>query len=201
MQDRGSQEQKSSKKSRLKWLVIGCLVILVLGIVGLLKSLSSPTDGVIKTGGQVAAQAAKPETAQKTLDGQYISLKYPDGFAEIGSGRPAANQLEIHRLAKGPSPFWNLAVSVSQLPNGNPADDASYNLRKVSPGRFSLEHIQAGQQSVDVFADQGAGFSKVAFVPHGQEMATIALTSSDIFHIKELQQTLTSVLNSLEWKS
>jgi hypothetical protein len=191
----GKQKPKGSKK----YVLLGGGILFLLAIVMIGHSLSSPAEGSIKDSAPVSSAPAKAPGQVRT-DGKYISFVHRDDIKQVPADQPGGNELEVFNLVRKPWPYWYLNIGISRLPSGNIADDGSYNMRALNPGRYKLEHWSLNSTNVAVFSDLSGGYSKAAFVSHGDKLLTAAISSDDAAKVDQLDAALKQVLTSVEWR-
>jgi len=94
-----------------------------------------------------------------------------------------------------------MSDAVSSLPSGNLSDDASYNLRLVSPAKYKHEKWDIDGSAVDVFSYQGGGYEKTAFIAHSGNLLTVNINSADTESSAKLDTIMKHVLDSVRWVS
>ena len=185
----------TKKKSLL--LILG---LLVLGAYLFIRSLNQPAQGVITTSSSPSATGS-PTQSWLVQRGKYVSFDYPSDFSAAPADKPSGVQLEIYKYVKNPWPFWYMSDAVSSLPSGNLSDDASYNLRLVSPAKYKHEKWDIDGSAVDVFSYQGGGYEKTAFIAHSGNLLTVNINSADTESSAKLDTIMKHVLDSVRWVS
>ncbi len=187
------------KKVKTRRLILPVIILaLVLAAIFLVKSLSKPAVGVISQP-QLGQSDSAPKVQNTTATGKFISFAYPSDFTLHPQDRPSGQQLESFSLSKGPSPFTNLNIEVDSLPNGNLADDGSYNFRVANAGRFKLEHWSAGGINLAVFSDQTLPYAKTAFLVHGGRVLSISLSGGNPENSAAMDKTIKDLTSSIRW--
>jgi hypothetical protein len=135
-----------------------------------------------------------------TVSNNYISFRYPKLLkptqTSLVSGEVAAYTFMHRDIAT-----WNMAVEVMPLPNGGLQGNSAYEMRKSEPATYTESTFTKNGQSVDVMTDTSyGGFSKVAFLTHGQYQATISLFGDDSGGTNALQQTFNMIIDSWKWR-
>jgi hypothetical protein len=84
------------------------------------------------------------------------------------------------------------------LPGGTLAGDGSYNFRKQNPQQYIEQTRTINGAAVSIMTDHSGAYSQVAFMPHGEMVAEVALSgerSSDA----PSQTIFNTVLGSWHW--
>lgn len=188
------QRQKILKRTLLGVLILVSLATLLIykNVVG-----KSAVGSVVPRSDLEQVASAPKNIQQINAQGNYIKFSFPDTFRQIPTDIPKAPQLETFDLMTKTSPFWELALGVSQLPSGNLRDDGSYNMRSLNTQKYKLEKLDINGQSVPVFSDSSQGFAKAAFMPHGGMLLSVALSGAG--DQDTMQSQLVTVLTSIEW--
>ena len=190
---------RRQRQKRNKRIALAVSIALLLSALFIYKNVVGKSAvGTVKY--QTSSQQAVSSVAaaqQVNAQGNYIKFSYPNTFRQIPTDIPKTPQLETFDFMTRSSPFWELAIGVSQLPSGNLRDDGSYNMRFLNPGKYKLEKLDINGQSISVFSDSSEGFAKAAYIPHNGMLLSVALTGSG--DIETMQNQYKQILQSVEW--
>jgi hypothetical protein len=181
-------------------IIIGVAVVLV-AIKLTSLAFNRPAQGTISTtnGTEQPAQAGidlRPEP----ISGTYVSFSYPRGLTRTADSKLIGPVVAMYNFSHHDVESWNLAIEILVIPSGQLADNNSYQLRKINPNTYQESHITVNNQLIDIMTDKTAGgFSKVAFLVHGQYQATVSLYGDDANGLGDLQSTFTMVLGTWHW--
>jgi len=182
-----------------KYLLIALFVLLFFGVIGaFMKYLSKPAVGIVSHSQfDPSAETANPKYLTRT--GKYIAFSYPGNFKAAPQPQPSGTELETFSLARQPSPFWFLNITVSSLPSGNLNDDGSYNMRILNSARYKKSSLSINGVSVTSFFDATNGYAKTAFISHDGKDVSVSLQSNDTPNSDQLDQVFENVISSLKW--
>lgn len=182
---------RQRRSGRRKWIYLLATVV-VIGLAILIFQLTNNAGNK----GSITAAKAKDTTQAKTsfklFSGRYVKFEYSSRYAP--QTLPAKDlDLELYMFTADTIYDKRLAVSVSQLPEGQLTQSSAYMLRSTDTAAYSLTN-----QKVDglnsVIATKSDGSEKTAFIPNGQKIAILSFvtanTSDDINN--ELQRALST---------
>lgn len=135
------------------------------------------------------------------ISGKYISFDHPLGLPLKTTALVSPISVESFNFYVKDVYSWTMIVDVSNLPGGDITKNASYSLRKDTPSQYSELNEVINKQTYYIFTDNSFsdGFSKTAFVVHGNLIASISLIGNDTKGTQPLKTTFNMVLNSLTW--
>lgn len=188
---------KKSTAAKLAAFLI-CAGVVVAGAIVLLNRVSSLAEGSI-TPGPTSTVTANDIPNNNAVQGKLAGFKLPSGFNATPT-TTSGSMLESFNFSKGHTPMWTLSIQIKPLPSGRLADSSGYQLRKSQPQQYQEEYINTHGTNVVVMADMSGGFNKVAFLQHGDKLATVALSCPSNIDATALQQTLESVVQSWQWR-
>lgn len=162
--------------------------------------INAPHEGVIVTGTSASAAPGK-QTSLETAQGTYASFKYPADMTQEPNSKLVTPVVEQFNFGKRDIESWNLAIGVLSIPGGSLMANNSYQFRKTEPNKYKESHMNINGQSVDVMTDTSVGgFSKVAFLVHGNYQATISLYGDDPAGVRTLSNAFHAVLSTWQWR-
>jgi hypothetical protein len=190
------------KTSRLRWrnravITLSLLVVSGVAIGQVVRGLAGPAAGTTTT--KQVSSTTKPKAASRyRLDGDFLSLTYPDSFTVVPNQTIDASMLQKNLLHRSSGGSLSLTVVVTSLPSGRLDDDSSYLMRSLRPETYQIAP-QTVQGERVVVATRQDSFEEVAFWSHAGKLATIALSGSttDLAATRNLYQ---QVLQSVEWQ-
>jgi hypothetical protein len=139
---------------------------------------------------------SKPVTVQT----DYASFQYPAALMPLPNVSAVSPVLASRSYSYGDIENWRMSINVTQI-NGQTIDsDSGYQLRATQSDRYAQSDAIYGNQDFTVMTDtQAAGFSKVAYLAHGNQVAEISLYGDDAQSLQTLQATFATVLGSWQW--
>lgn len=184
------------RRSRTKtWVGIGTLVGLMAVALFVLHILSSPAQGVITPRLQATNTDSQQPVIIKT---KTVAFKYPSQLQKIKADNLAAGDIEKFLFSYPQHGSWSLAILVKKLPGGALAADGNYNLRKQNPEQYTEQTRTINGATVSVMTDHVGSSGQVAFMPHANMVAELALSGSESGS-DESQAIFNTVLNSWQW--
>lgn len=196
---RSHKARKRNKKLFKATAIFVTGVALLLALLSI-RSLNSPSSGNIinPTNNTDASKTRQKALTKVEVSGNYINFEYLDSFRALPAEKPVASQLETFKFVTKSAPFWELSLSVRQLPSGKLTDDGSYNLRATNTETFKKEQLLINDDWVTVFSDTRSEFSKVGFIEHKNMLLSVALTGTG--DALKMQKMLKDILSSIKWK-
>ena len=173
-------------------ILLGVVALLLQGGVYVAQRLNSPVVGVV----HAPKVASEPAPSSITVHGKTVTFTYPDTLKRINPSNLAPNETEKFLFINGQYNGWTLAIQIKQLPGGLLANNSSYTLRQRAPQQYKEEKVAINGMNVSIMADQNVAGNKVAFIPHANLVAEIALTNGDD---AQSQQLFTDLLESWQW--
>jgi len=135
----------------------------------------------------------------KRKTGKYISFDYPAGL-NVYPSQVTGPELEVFNFSAQDVETWFLGIEVSTTRFGKLTDSSSYTYRKNTPTVYHETQETLNGQLVTIMTDTTVGgFSKVAFILHGNTLATISLQGDDSSGVAPLQTTFSMILMSWHW--
>jgi hypothetical protein len=136
------------------------------------------------------------------INDSLTSFDYPKGLSL--QSRVSAGKLSVDDYIFGVKDTynWTLVVDISTLPEGQLSELSSYTLRQDNPSEFSQVNETINGRPVIIFNDNdfNNGFSKVAYIVDGNNVATISLVGDDSSGINPLIKTFNMVIDSWQWR-
>jgi hypothetical protein len=183
-------------------IVAGFILIVVFVINSIISNLNSPVSGKVTVGNDTAHPntTIRVNLKPKLQNGTFVSFYYPTGLSPRPTNNPiTAPDLENYTYRVADITSWLLSVNISILKGATLSGDSGYLLRFNDPATYKESTVSANNQSYTVFSDQNAAFSKVAYIIHGNKLASITLSGDDNAGTKPLDTSFMMVLNSLTW--
>jgi hypothetical protein len=189
------------KKRPKKWIgrIIGLIFvggIVGIGIVSLLKFANDPVTGSVVESKLNKDIAPKP-IADGTLNGLYVTLKYPGVFNQVSQVKSDSTAYEQYNLGSSSSYRRTITVDIRPSQSGQPHDDSSYRLRQIQSTNYSPSSRVVNGETVSVMTK--ADGSEISwFWPHSGKMLIVAVTTTEPGdHVGSFSD---QVMNSVVWK-
>lgn len=136
----------------------------------------------------------------KSITNPYVSFSYPAALTQTANGGLTSRQVAAYTFMYRDIQTWNMAIEVVMIPSGNLSDNNGYQFRKVNPQIYQESQINVNNQPVTIMTDSTyGGFSKVAFLVHGQYQAAVSLYGDDPNGLSNLNRTFSMILKSWQW--
>jgi hypothetical protein len=178
--------------------VIAIVVLLV--VFEIISKLNQPAQGVISAPSSAQLAEVSLNLTPTPGGGRYASFNYPAALNQTASGKLVTPVVAAYEYSYRDVESWNLAIDILLIPSGQLTDNNSYQVRKINPQQYQESHVTVNNQSIDVMTDKTvSGFSKVAFLIHGQYQATVSLYGDDPSGVGDLQSTFNMVLDTWHW--
>jgi hypothetical protein len=159
--------------------------------------ISGPASGAVVTKqARNSAQTNKVSTYQ--LEGDYLSFSYPNSFTVSPEQALAPGVSQQNRLSQVRDGSQSLVLTVTNLPSGRLDDDPSYHMRTLHPETYALTQQTIGDNHL-VIASRQDSFEKVAFWPHSNKLATIALSGTTA-NLTAANAAFSDILRSVSWR-
>jgi len=202
--DKQASDDQPLKKSKLyKWLaVLPIIVVLILITAYIFSRLNHPVTAQVKaTQWQASSTAYNIDLTPTPMVGSYVSFDYPRGLHLVSTALVSVPSVEDFTYYAKDISSWTLAIDIARTPTGVLTESSSYTLRKDNPQAYSESFTTVNGQSTTVMTDTTVvdGFSKVAYLTHGNLVATVSLIGNDAAGTQPLQITFAMVLNSWRW--
>jgi len=183
--------------------IAGCLLIIVAAFL-FINQLNQPVHGTTNVGqGTVDNQnniSFSVSLTPKLQTTKYASYNYPSGLnlnTTTQISPPSVATLEYN--AKDVQ-SWTLTVDITNNPTGNLSNNSAFMVRTEEPNEYHQSKITLNGQPVILMTDITVpGFSELAFLIHGNLLATVSLMGDDANGIQPLQTAFNMVLNSWHW--
>ena len=198
------KNRKKVDKRKYLFFAITILFIIVALLLWLIFSkLNKPNTAGVKVG-----QSQNTSPVQYSIDltptpitGKYVSFDHPLGLPLKSSDLVSPISVESFNFYVKDVYSWTMVVDISNLPAGDITKNASYSLRKDNSSQYSENNETVNNQTYYIFTDNNFsdGFSKTAFVVHGDHIASISLVGNDTNGTQPLDTTFNMALNSLTW--
>jgi hypothetical protein len=131
----------------------------------------------------------------------FVAFNYPKGLSKKPSNPLAATDVDIIDFGAQDILSWTLAIDVTNTGSKPLNDDSSYRIRTDQQSIYKQSSLYIGNQNVTVMTDTTAsGFSRVAFLQHGNLRATVALIGDDADGSSPLQTSWNMILSSWQWQ-
>lgn len=186
-------------------VTFGVVLLVIIVIVGagdfILAHLNQPGQATVTEGQATSNLGFTINPAPETQTGPYASFEYPKGLKLQKSAPLAAPIVQQFNFIGRDVKSWILSTSVATLPGRGLANNSSYALRKNNSGTYQEGTLQVNGQAVTVFSDTTAGgYSKVAFMTHGNLLGTVSLVGDDENGTAPLERAFTMTLTSWRWQ-
>lgn len=184
------------RRSKRRWVVLFLLVILVAVVALIFWWINSSNEAVIDNR-PAPAEKAQAAPAYKNLDGSFVALRYP-GTYTVHKLSAKNNDLEVYQLIADTAYSKQLAISVSTLPGGDPANNSAYVLRQARPDLYTKRQASFGDMSATIWASTD-GQEQTAFIINGDKIAVLAFTQQG-GDTSGLAAEVNTLLQSFRWK-
>jgi hypothetical protein len=185
------------------FFILGILVFAAVCIFGLRHVLSRINQPVVAT--MKIDQASKNQPVNQidltpvNEKGNYATFNYPKGLRFKPTSAVTPYVEEFYFTARDIE-TWILAIDVVPLKGGNLMSDSDFMLRLNNPALFTENRQTVNGAVVYIMSDKSAaGFSKVAFLPHGSLIASVSLQGDDATGTQPLMTAFKTILNSWHW--
>jgi hypothetical protein len=193
-------EPKQHSRRRLGYLIAAVIIVVVVAV----RIISAPAQGhqvAVDQKLQPKQAAVAPLPPASTVQSSYFHLALPVGYQQQGA-QPVQGLLYDQTIIK-PSALGSLLVSIGVSNNDDGlANNPSYRLRQSNPARFSITTKTIHGDTVSITNDNQSA-AVAAFWPHGDYLATIAVSSgfagTDGDNSDELAALL-SLLSAWQWQ-
>lgn len=189
------------RKRILLFLVIIVFCVAVASRIAIL-AIDQPTTSTIKVGKVTqAGYSYNVNLTPTTQIGKTVSFNYPVGLVPQTQQPVGSPIVEQFSYQARDIESWLLAVSVSTLPAGDLTQNSAYSYRVANPKIYQASHETINNQAISLMTDKTAdGFSQLAFITHGNLVATVSLTGNDASGSAPLKTAFNIVLQSWHWK-
>jgi hypothetical protein len=196
--EHSAKPKQPERRKRLAILLV--MVAISVPAVLAIRQLQAPGEGtVIKNDETLGSFDPSAGSRPATLNGEHFSLSYDSGFSDVTDiSRNDTNALEQYRLRRPGQGGTSLVLSIRKLPPGGLAEDASYRLRKIKPNDYVESSVTVGNATATLMRAT-AGGEVVAFLPHGNLLATLAVAGSG--GSEDLTKLAVSTLDKLVWRN
>lgn len=185
-----------------KIILLLALLFVVVGVWRLVVQLGQPETVAVNSVSDVGLQDDyNVNLTPKLTTGRYVSFNHPQGIKLISAALVSSSSVEDFTFYVKDVASWTLAVDVIRTPTGKLSESSSYMLRKNNPATYNESQATIHGQSVPVMTDTvvTSGFSKVAYLTHGNLVASVSLIGNDSSGTGPLESTFAMVLNSWNW--
>ena len=189
---------KRPARHRIGWWVgIGALLV-ALGAVDLLvHDLNSPAQGVVHQ--TVVADASAKVTPPLKVEGKAVIFEYPASLEKIKPDTLSPGDIEKFLFTMPTHHAWSLAIQVKSLAGGTLTGDSGYNLRKQNPQQYTEQVSVVNGMTISVMSDKSGPYNQVAFIPHGNLVAEVALSGTDSSDTSS-QKIFDTVIDTWQWR-
>jgi len=169
-----------NKKRLAKTLSILVLVGLIFGfaIVFLMKFVDGPVAGKVTDTTLAAAKASAAPTPRTPhqLAGLYVALDYPATYDQLAQIKTDKTALEQYDMSPKGDYRQSIAVHVSDLPSGDPHEDASYRIREMNTAAYKSSVVPGPDRTILMIKADGS--EQTLFVVHKARLLTVSVTST-----------------------
>ncbi len=189
-----------SKRKRVLVIGLGCLGVVILALL-LFSAAANAPHGAAK----IVVQSSKPTGSSinmtpVSITTTYASFEYPAAFTQTPTGGLMTHEVAGYTMVHHDVATWSLAIEILSIPTGNLSDNNSFQYRKVNPQTYAENQFAVNGQTVTEMTDTTyGGFSKVAFLVHGQYQAVISLYGDDPSGLNNLRLSLTMIEKTWHW--
>ena len=181
---------------------VSIVVVIIAAVVifEIVSKLNKPAQGLVSNPTSAQSAQAVIDLIPTPGGGRYASFSYPSIMQQVANSKLITPVIAIYNYSYRDVESWKLAIEVLQIPSGQLTDNNSYQTRKLNPQQYQESHETINSQMIDVMTDKTVGgFSKVAFLVHGQYQATISLYGDDPSGVDILQKTFDMALGNWHW--
>lgn len=198
------RRHKISKLKILLLILAAVIIALVVFAIIFLIKLDKPVSAKVQSTQESASGilAYNINLTPVYQSGKYASFDYPKGLKLVSTTLGASSSLEDFTYYVKDIYSWTLAIDVGSYPDGVLSENSSYLFREENPHTYSKSSETIHGMPITIMTDNSfsGGFSKVAFIPYGNYIATISLMGNDTSGIGPLVTTFNMVLGSWHWQ-
>lgn len=191
-------------KHKVLITILVSLVVVVIAVVIVYGQLNKPTSVSLNSDTKSSSQEPtyNIDLTPVHKSDAYVSFDYPRGMTLKSTALVSANSLDDYVFTAKDTYSWNLGIDISTIPEGQLSQSASYSYRHENPSEYSQQDETENGRPVVIMSDNnfGSGFSKVAYLLNGSQLATVSLLGDDPKGSAPLQTTLNMVLDSWHWQ-
>ncbi|HEY6736428.1 MAG TPA: hypothetical protein VI322_01800 [Candidatus Saccharimonadia bacterium] len=185
---------------RVAWLMAMMTVGVLLGILIILglKFVDGPVSSAqtLKLAQLQASNAPVP--AVNTLGGQFVELKYPGVFDQLGRSKGSVHALEAYVLSSRTSYGRQIAIEVSALPSNLLDDDSSFKFRSISSDKYTPVKTTLMGEAATIFVKPDKSERTLFWAHKGREIA-VSLTTDNPGK-DDLESYLQTILPTIHWR-
>jgi hypothetical protein len=191
---------KPRRKKLIRRLVTAVLIVAVLGAGAWFgyRMMSGPAQGSIATVMPDSESSQAPPVELEQFDGKFITFAHPSTYIQRTVKDPPASSLESDQFVVSGMINKLLTVSVTSLPSGKLADDASYYMRSIHPETYKITKVMVQGEPVMV-ALNSQDYQQAAFWAHGGKLLTFALSSVSM-DSNDTNNEYQQMLQSVKWR-
>lgn len=192
---------------RRKWVVRLAAVTVLAAVlfIGFMfyQYVSTPSQSQIITPNSSLSSLSNTSTFNNTpvaVQNAYFSFSYPAAMKPYKQQPVTAPMLVNYSYGYRDIESWELTITAQSLSAASLSTDSAYNFRSQHPDQYKLEYDTVNDQPVAVMTDTKAtGFSKVAFMLHGNYVIHVSLYGNDTSGTNILNSVFEQVLKSMNW--
>lgn len=189
-----------------KWLRRGLLFLIVILVIVLVRFLVYEINKPVTA--KVTEKLGPEDTASFNIDltpvkcsGTYISFDSPKGLPLTSRALISPISVEDFTFHVRDVYSWTMVVDVIKTPSGQLDQSSSYTTRLNNSSVYSQNFETINDERVAVMTDTtfNEGFSKVAYLTHGDLIGIVSLIGNDTSGTEPLTKTFNMVLSSWTW--
>jgi len=191
-------------KGKIFMTLVVLVIIIVIGLVVVFDLLNGPrsVDLSSSTKSSSSALTYKIDLTPIRKSDSYVSFNYPKGMTLKTTDLVSQNSVDDYVFIAKDVYSWDLSIDISTVPEGQLSQSSSYKYRQENPAEYSQQTETVNGRSVVIMTDNnfGNGFSKVAYLVNGGQLATVSLLGDDSNGVGPLMTTFNMVLDSWQWQ-
>lgn len=192
-----------------KWVVRLAVVMVFAAVLFLClmfyRYVSAPSQSQITTPNSSLSSLSNTSTFNNTpviVQNSYFSFSYPTALKPYKQQPVNGPMIANYSYGYRDIESWELTITAQMIPQPSLTNDSAYNFRSQHPDQYQLVNETINSQPVAVMTDtQASGFSKVAFLLHGNYVINVSLYGNDTSGTGILSSVFSQVVQSLQWNT
>jgi hypothetical protein len=191
----------------VKRRIIGIVTLILLLCVGLtayllLHFIDTPSQSKITNAPKTTATTAAFNSTPTIVHNKFFTFSYPAALNPQTQQPLSGSEIASYGYTYRDVESWQLTVVVLEPSAPILGNDSAYSYRIKHPEQYQLSTETVDGLPVQITTDtEAGGFSKVAFVQHGTEIANISLLGDDSSGTGLLNKTFSQVIDSWVWNN
>jgi hypothetical protein len=182
---------------------VGILILLLCGglaAYSLIHFIDTPSESKITNAPIAASTTTAFNNTPAIVHNKFFTFSYPTALSPQTQQPLSGSEIAAYSYTYRDVESWQLTVVALEPSAPILGNDSAYSYRIQHPDQYQLSNETINGQLVKVITDtQAGGFSKVAFLIHGSEIANISLLGDDPMGTGLLNKTFSQVIDSWAW--